>query len=184
TVPHLFAAGEVTGGVHGGNRLGGNALADTQVFGRRAGLSAAKCEPSAKRIDPAQIAAAEEKIARFYEGTAASADVRRRLKTLMWNNVGIYRNELDLRVAERDILQMQKLPLKITSPLGIADAVITENMLTTALLVTRGALLRRESRGAHTRTDIHQKWTNENSPFGHTWFEGTKGGIEIREENL
>ncbi|HJK31667.1 MAG TPA: FAD-binding protein, partial [Methanocorpusculum sp.] len=53
TLPHLFAAGEVTGGVHGGNRLGGNALADTQVFGRRAGLAAASVEHTAKRASDA-----------------------------------------------------------------------------------------------------------------------------------
>ena len=67
TLPHLFAAGEVTGGVHGGNRLGGNALADTQVFGRRAGLAAASVEHTAKRASDAdQIAAAEEKISLLY----------------------------------------------------------------------------------------------------------------------
>ncbi len=186
TVSHLFAAGEVTGGVHGANRLGGNALADTQVFGRRAGISAGKCEVSVKTLDAAtaQLEAAEEKITRLYEGSAEIPAVRRQLKSLMWNNVGIYRNELDLKVAERDIARMMAMPLKISSPHQIADAVITENMLTVAGLVVSGALLRRESRGAHTRIDITQKWTAENSPFGHTWFAGKKAGIDIVEAHL
>lgn len=184
TVPRLFAAGEVTGGVHGANRLGGNALADTQVFGRRAGISAGKCEPSAKSVDAGILAAVEEKISRLYEGDTAVSSVQKRLKSLMWNNVGIYRNELDLKVAEREVRKLQGERLRITSPQEIAGACITENMLCTASLVISGALLRRESRGAHTRTDIKQKWDAASSPFGHTWFVGEKAGIDIVEANL
>ena len=102
----------------------------------------------------------------------------------MWNNVGIYRNELDLKVAERDIRKLQDQRLKITSPQEIAGAFITENMLCVAGLVVSGALLRRESRGAHTRTDIKQKWDAAFSPFGHTWFAGEKAGIDLVEANL
>ena len=184
TVPHLYAAGEVTGGVHGGNRLGGNALADTQVFGRRAGLAAGKTERTARNIDTNQIKAAEDKLQSYYNGSTKTADVRRSMKTTMWNNVGIYRNELDLRVAERDIRKLQNTPLKIDSPRELPDAVITENMLLVAQLVIEGALLRRESRGAHTRTDVKQTWTNETSPFGHTFFVKGKSGIEVLEEKL
>ncbi|HJK79161.1 MAG TPA: fumarate reductase subunit A [Methanocorpusculum sp.] len=185
TLPHLFAAGEVTGGVHGANRLGGNALADTQVFGCRAGRAAAAVQPSVKRAaDAVQIATAEERIAKLYEGQASSAEVRRSMKRIMWNNVGIYRNELDLKVAERDIAKLRATPLCISSPREISDAVITENMLLVASLVIDGALLRRESRGAHTRTDIKTSWTNETSPFGHTFFSKAKSGIEILEGRL
>lgn len=184
TIPGLFAAGEVTGGIHGGNRLGGNALADTQVFGRRAGISAGKTEWTVRRVEPEQIRAAEEKLSSYYEGTKRSAEIRRSMKTLMWNNVGIYRNELDLRVAERGIRKLQTAVPKIESPRELSDAVITENMLLVARLVIDGALLRRESRGAHTRTDIHQTWMNETSPFGHTFFVKEKSGIEILEKKL
>ena len=184
TVPRLFAAGEVAGGVHGGNRLGGNALAETQVFGRRAGLSAGKCERTARNIDSSRIKAAEDKLDSFYKGTAKTSDVRHSMKMIMWNNVGIYRNELDLKVAEREIIKLQKTPIKISSPRELSDAVITENMLQVAHLVIEGALLRRESRGAHTRTDVKQTWTNETSPFGHTFFVNGKSGIHILEERL
>ena len=102
----------------------------------------------------------------------------------MWNNVGIYRNELDLRVAMREIQKLQNIHLKIESPRELPDAVITENMLLVAQLVIEGAMLRRESRGAHTRTDIKQTWTNETSPFGHTFFVKGKSGIEILEGKL
>ena len=184
TVPHLFAAGEVAGGVHGGNRLGGNALAETQVFGRRAGLSAGKCKRTARNIDDKQIKAAEDKLNSFYKGSTKTADVRQSMKMIMWNNVGIYRNELDLRVAEREIEKLQNTPLKISSSRELSDAVITENMLLVAKLVIEGALLRRESRGAHTRTDVKQTWTNADSPFGHTFFVKGKSGIEILENRL
>ncbi|MCK9313065.1 MAG: fumarate reductase subunit A [Methanocorpusculum sp.] len=184
TVPHLFAAGEVAGGVHGGNRLGGNALAETQVFGRRAGLSAGKCKRTARNIDDKQIKAAEDKLNSFYKGSTKTADVRQSMKMIMWNNVGIYRNELDLKVAERGIEKLQNTPLKISSSRELSDAVITENMLLVAKLVIEGALLRRESRGAHTRTDVKQTWTNADSPFGHTFFVKGKSGIEILENRL
>ena len=184
TVPHLFAAGEVAGGVHGGNRLGGNALAETQVFGRRAGLSAGKCKRTARNIDDKQIKAAEDKLDSFYKGSTKTADVRQSMKMIMWNNVGIYRNELDLKVAERGIEKLQNTPLKISSSRELSDAVITENMLLVAKLVIEGALLRRESRGAHTRTDVKQTWTNADSPFGHTFFVKGKSGIEILENRL
>ncbi|MDR3102077.1 MAG: fumarate reductase subunit A [Methanocalculaceae archaeon] len=185
TLPHLYACGEVTGGVHGGNRIGGNALADTQVFGRQAGISAGKMERTAKRNGAAdQIFAAEEKIAKFYEGTAAPAKVRKAMKAVMWNNVGIFRNKLDLLTAEREIAKLQAMPLAISSPREIADAVVTENMLLVASLVIDGALLRRESRGAHTRIDIKTPWTSEISPFGHTFFSTGRAGIEIRGERL
>ena len=184
TVSHLYAAGEITGGVHGGNRLGGNALADTQVFGKRAGISAGKTERTARRHDMDQIRVAENKLTSYYEGTAKSGDIRRAMKTTMWNNVGIYRNELDLKVAEREIKKLQNTRLLIASPRELSDAVITENMLLVAQLVIEGALLRRESRGAHTRTDVKQSWTNETSPFGHTFFVKGKSGIEILEDRL
>lgn len=184
SVSHLFACGEVTGGVHGANRLGGNALADTQVFGRRAGISAVKCGVSVRHLDKAAIDAAEAKVSSFYDGDTAIPQLKKSLKLLMWNNVGIYRNELDLKVAEREISKMRSAKLKITSPHEVADAVVMENMLTVASLVVSGALLRRESRGAHSRTDIKQTWTPADSPFGHTWFVKGKAGIDIVEENL
>lgn len=188
SVAGLFAAGEVSGGVHGGNRLGGNALADTQVFGKRAGESAGKytglCAADAASAAEEALLCTEKEIESLYSGTVSPASVKKELQNLMWKNVGIYRNELDLRVAEREIKRLSSAKLKITSVLEAAAAFTVKNMLTVAALVVNGALLRRESRGAHTRTDIPVKWTPEKSPFGHTWFVGNKSGIEIREEFL
>ena len=188
SVAGLFAAGEVSGGVHGGNRLGGNALADTQVFGKRAGESAGKytglCAADAASAAEEALLRTEKEIESLYSGTVSPASVKKELQNLMWKNVGIYRNELDLRVAEREIKRLSSAKLKIASVTEAAAAFTVKNMLTVAALVVNGALLRRESRGAHTRTDIPVKWTPEKSPFGHTWFVGNKSGIEIREEFL
>ena len=188
SVAGLFAAGEVSGGVHGGNRLGGNALADTQVFGKRAGESAGKytglCAADAASAAEEALLRTEKEIESLYSGTVSPASIKKELQNLMWKNVGIYRNELDLRVAEREIKRLSSAKLKITSVTEAAAAFTVKNMLTVAALVVNGALLRRESRGAHTRTDIPVKWTPEMSPFGHTWFVGNKSGIEIREEFL
>lgn len=188
SIAGLFAAGEVSGGVHGGNRLGGNALADTQVFGKRAGESAGKytglCAADAASAAEEALLRTEKEIESLYSGTVSPASVKKELQNLMWKNVGIYRNELDLRVAEREIKRLSSAKLKIASVTEAAAAFTVKNMLTVAALVVNGALLRRESRGAHTRTDIPVRWTPEKSPFGHTWFAGEKSGIEIREEFL
>src|SRR5512137_489471 len=69
TLPGLFACGEVAGGVHGANRLGGNALAETQVFRKRAGESAGKAEKRQKKVDPVQVNREQDRLARFTDGT-------------------------------------------------------------------------------------------------------------------
>ncbi|HJJ54921.1 MAG TPA: FAD-binding protein, partial [Methanocorpusculum sp.] len=186
SIDRLFAAGETAGGVHGGNRLGGNALAETQVFGKRAGESAGKSPVIDDGMEYAEetARAVEDELAMLKTGTANPAAVKAELQQLMWEHAGIFRNELDLRIAERELKRLSSLNLTATSPQMIMDALCVRNMLITATLVVSGALLRRESRGAHTRTDITQKWTPDKSPYGHTWFIGKKAGIELREEFL
>lgn len=165
TLKGLFAAGEVTGGVHGGNRLGGNALADTQVFGRRAGAAAATC--ARKALSPAlpknQVEKEFDKIDSQLDrknGVPASA-VRKRLQSTMWNKVGIFRTEEEMREALKSVLEWKSL---IPSGLSVREssrsynkewleALEIPNMLLVAEMVTRGALMRRESRGAHFRRD-------------------------------
>jgi len=75
TVPGLFACGEVTGGVHGANRLGGNALADTQVFGKRAGESAGKSPRGGYHIGRGQVEAQGERLAAFLDGDVSPSIV-------------------------------------------------------------------------------------------------------------
>jgi fumarate reductase (CoM/CoB) subunit A len=178
TISGLYACGEVAGGVHGANRLGGNALADTQVFGKRAGEAAGKGKERKKVADPKQIEDLQKKLDRFFSGEVHPSSVVRSLRTAMWEGAGIFRNAPDLEKTFGIISHLQTLPLKAVTPANLADCCIAGTMLTTATLVVKGALLRKESRGAHVRLDIIQTWDGQNSPYGHTYQSLSREGIE------
>ncbi|WP_414470056.1 fumarate reductase (CoM/CoB) subunit TfrA [Methanobacterium sp. ACI-7] len=169
TVKGLFAAGEVTGGVHGANRLGGNALADTQVFGRRAGLSAAKnaLESELKSNDAFTETEKERILKLFKDGTVYPFEIKKELQELMWKNVAIIRNEEGLKAALKRIGELKEMlnDMRVTNILSynndLLDALEIIKMLDVAELVTKSALLREESRGAHYRDDfpeIKDEW--------------------------
>lgn len=162
TVKNLYAAGEAAGGVHGANRLGGNALADTQVFGKRAGEAAAKnainneIESNDKFVD-----AEKERILKlFKDGDIYPFEIKKELEELMWKNVAIIRNEDGLKDALMRINELKSMlkdmkVLDITSyNKDLLDALEIIKMLDVAELVTKSAILRRESRGAHYREDF------------------------------
>ncbi|HTY14676.1 MAG TPA: fumarate reductase (CoM/CoB) subunit TfrA [Methanoregulaceae archaeon] len=178
TLERLFACGEVAGGVHGANRLGGNALADTQVFGKRAGESAGKSKIREKRPDEVQVDTQSKRLDRFLQGNTNPADVIRDLKMAMWEGAGIFRTREGLEKTLQIIQDLKKVPLRAQSMDNLADCCTAENMLTTASLIVQSALLRPESRGAHVRKDIVQDWQPETSPFGHTYISLTCRGIE------
>ncbi|WP_292427884.1 fumarate reductase (CoM/CoB) subunit TfrA [Methanoregula sp.] len=177
TLPGLFACGESAGGVQGANRLGGNALADTQVFGKRAGEFAARAEKRVKKIDPAQIAKQEERLDRFLAGTENPAVVRTELQLAMWRGAGIFRDEAGLKNALAVASRLMQAPIKAVSTKNLADCCIVENMCLTAALICRSALIRPESRGAHMRVDIPQDYDAAHSPYGHTYISRNRMGI-------
>ena len=179
TVPGLYACGEVTGGVHGANRLGGNALADTQVFGKRAGEAAGRVHERRKEADQAVISAEETRISAFYDGDISPSTVVRSLRTAMWDGAGIFRTGPALEKTREIIIHLQTLRPRAASAANLAECCIVQNMLVTASLVVRGALLRKESRGAHVRQDIVQTWDMQHSPYGHTFLSRTREGIEM-----
>lgn len=178
TIPSLYACGEVTGGVHGANRLGGNALADTQVFGKRAGEAAGKTPVREKADYAAQLRRQEERLARFAKGTTPPYEIASALKRTMWNGVGIFRTKERLLAAQEEVARLKALVPKAYGPLGYLECCTVENMLCLSSLIIRGALVREESRGAHVRKDITQDWTPETSPFGHTIQKGDTCIIE------
>lgn len=164
TLPGLFAAGEAAAGLHGANRLGGNSLSDLLVFGRRAGLSAAKYakEVSAPRIDPAQIDEAEAEALRPFQhqGGESPFAVHRDLQKTMQSLVGIFRVREDVQKALAE-LEKYKERLANTSVEGSRMfnpgwhmAIDMKSMLTVSEAVARSALVREESRGAHSRIDF------------------------------
>jgi succinate dehydrogenase flavoprotein subunit len=176
TLPGLFAAGEAAAGLHGANRLGGNSLSDLLVFGRRAGLAAAKHakEVSAPNIDPAQIDSAEKYALAPFQRSAGESPyaIHRDLQTTMQSLVGIYRTREDVQKA---LLELGKLNERWThtsvegsrmfNP-GWHLALDLKSMLTISEAVARSALVREESRGAHSRIDfpeLSSNWGTKNN---------------------
>jgi succinate dehydrogenase flavoprotein subunit len=165
TVRGMFAAGECSGGMNGANRLGGNSLSDLLVFGRRAGESAASSavHAPALRIDEAQVADAAAEMTGYLTGPAGEDPYRlhEELKTVMQEDVGIYRDEAGLETALGRIAELQALAVSARAPSGAAAfnpgwnlCRDLRNMLIVSEAVTRAALLRQESRGAHSRLDF------------------------------
>jgi succinate dehydrogenase / fumarate reductase flavoprotein subunit len=164
TVPGLYAAGEVAGGMHGSNRLGGNSLSDLIVFGRRAGLAAGEQAletTGAPEISEAQVAeVARHAIAYFdNKGTESPYDVHRALQETMQSLVGIIRVESELLEAEEKLAELGERASKCVvegkrafNP-GWHLALDLESMLAVSNCTTLSAIKRRESRGGHTRDD-------------------------------
>jgi len=179
TVPGLFACGEVAGGVHGANRLGGNALAETQVFGRRAGEAAGRSNKKKPQIDTGQVAAVEDRFASFGDGEITPADLVARMKRVMWDGAGIYRTAASLTAAREAILDLQSTRLRAHTGTERIDAWTAQNMLLVAEMILDCALFRHESRGAHVRTDCATRWNPDKSPFGHTRISPCYRGIDV-----
>jgi L-aspartate oxidase len=143
TVPGLYAAGEVTcTGVHGANRLASNSLLEGLVFGARAGEAAAQ--------DSGQWSVARgrnDAAANSESRSAISTAVKKRVKRVMWERVGILRDRGSLQRAISEFEQIEN------SNLGTSS----RNFVTLALLVARAAVWREESRGGHFRSDFPQQ---------------------------
>jgi succinate dehydrogenase / fumarate reductase flavoprotein subunit len=181
SVPGLFAAGEAAAGLHGANRLGGNSLSDLLVFGRRAGFAAAE---HAKAVQPASIdstqieAAARELLAPFERKEGENPyTIHRDLQDVMQNLVGIFRNREDLTRAMEELEKLKARAQRMSvegsrmfNP-GWHLAQDLKSMLTVSEAVTRSALAREESRGAHSRID--------HPGFDPTW--GTQNNVIVRD---
>ncbi|KKP60550.1 MAG: Thiol-driven fumarate reductase, flavoprotein subunit [Candidatus Roizmanbacteria bacterium GW2011_GWA2_34_18] len=163
-VPGLYATGEVAGGVHGANRLGGNSIAEGQVFGRRAGIAATKFSKKIKysQLPKKEIEKERSRIFSFINRKSGVIPhvVEDKLKQIMWDKVGIFRDEKRLVEAKKAIakLKLEAKKMKTRTTLkernrDLQDCLEIENMLVTAESVIDAAILRKESRGAHSRTD-------------------------------
>ena len=182
TLSGLFACGEVAGGVHGANRLGGNALADTQVFGKRAGEFAGKSKKRVKNVDDNQVSQKLAYFDTFLKGYKNPARVRTQLQLAMWHGAGIFRNATDLNKTLEIVNNLSLANLRAESARNLAECCIVRNMCLTASLICHSALIREESRGAHVRVDISQAHDAQHSPFSHTFISSTGKGIEKNRE--
>jgi L-aspartate oxidase len=157
SVPGLFAAGEAAcTGVHGANRLASNSLLEGLVFGERAGLAAARYARKLIRPDARTLRAPRRRGTSGDSATDAG-EIRSALQRLLWEKVGIVRNGKDLLIALRKLQEWERL-MKGHGP--DRDLFELKNMITTAMLITRSALTREGSVGAHYRTDHPAKGKN------------------------
>ena len=192
SLPGLFAAGEAAAGLHGANRLGGNSLSDLLVFGRRAGLAAAQHakEVSAPNLDERQIGAGESEALRAFQrqGGENPYAVHRDLQKVMQSLVGIFRTREDMQKALDELAKLQERAAhtsvegsRMFNP-GWHMAIELKSMLTVSEAVTRSALVREESRGAHSRIDFPEpgpEWGKKNNII---WRDGSAMGL--RQETL
>jgi succinate dehydrogenase / fumarate reductase flavoprotein subunit len=176
TVPGLFAAGEAAAGLHGSNRLGGNSLSDLLVFGKRAGKAAADHAKSvqAGAIDATQLQDAEREMLAPFERTDGEFpyEIHRDLQDFMQSLVGIFRTEEDLQKA---LGELEKLKPRLQHMRADGSRMfnpgwhLTRDLRSMVLIseaVTRSALARRESRGAHSRIDypnFDDTWGKQNN---------------------
>ncbi len=162
TVAGLFAAGEVGGGMHGANRLGGNSLSDLLVFGRRAGMHAAGKRGAPPAIPDAEIEATmRDALAPFeHEGGENPFGVQAALQAVMQRNAGIIRDKAGLETAltELEKLKGRARQVGITGSReynpGWHTAIDLHSLLVVSEATARAALERTESRGGHTRSDF------------------------------
>ena len=158
----LYAAGEITAGVHGANRLGGNSLVETLVFGRRAGEAAAAYSQvlPAQLRDPQTIGQAHDELnAITREGDQLARPLQRELRNNMWENCGVVRDEMRLTRGLERLADIRAATANLDvrpSSEGYADLALALDLrgaVVAAEATLRCAIERRESRGAHLRTD-------------------------------
>ncbi len=192
-VPGLFAAGECAAGLHGANRLGGNSLSDLLVFGRRAGEYAARFarESGAGSVDPQKLdEIAKWALAPFERAAGPAAyEVQFQLQEMMQDLVGIVRRQDEMERALDGLENLSARAAKVSVPgnreynPGWHTALDLQNLLTVSEAITRAAIERKESRGAHFRDDYPEK-DAEAAKFNIVIRKQPDGSMDVRREPL
>jgi len=178
TVPGLFAAGEVAGGLHGANRLGGNSLSDLIVFGRRAGMGATEyaneISDNSLGINDTEIDKAVKEMLEPFENPEGENPytIHQALQETMGEYIGVFRTKEKISegIEELEVLKERAVTLRIEGSRiynpGWHLCKDLESMLIVSEAIARCALQREESRGAHSRVDFpeyDEKWSKVNS---------------------
>lgn len=168
TVKGLYAAGEVACGLHGANRLGGNSLSDILVFGRRAGIASSDYIQKETPKNVVNDDDVKREIGRILApfkvvNGANPFELKERIAAAMWRYVGIVRNESDMTKGLEEIgkIRLDAKNIQAKGPRAFnqswADSLAVLNMILDCETIIRSALTRKESRGAHTRSDYPKK---------------------------
>lgn len=164
TLDGLYAAGEDAGGVHGANRLGGNGVAESMVFGRLAGDSLAEHAENhdLAKVDKGRL---DDLAARYGGSETGSGDpfaLRREVRRCAWENLGIIRDADSLAQAERQLDEFREelhglpMPAKRAGDLAFLEGLDAANLIEVASMIQVSAALREESRGSHFRSDFDE----------------------------
>jgi len=156
TVENLYAIGEVTAGVHGANRLGGNSLAEIMVFGR---LTAQQIARDVRKvhsipIDEKLVKKKNEEFERLKHSKGKNPiKVMKSIQQLMWKHCGVARNAHDMKKAVIQLEKYARIKFNCANTMDLVAALNVQNIIFSSEMILRSALLRKESRGAHYRTD-------------------------------
>src|SRR6516162_4568611 len=192
-VPGLFAAGECAAGLHGANRLGGNSLSDLLVFGKRAGEYAAAFakEHSLGAVNPDELASLESRALQAFErkGSDNPYAVQHTLQDVMQELVGIVRQEQEMLQALERLRELKGASERVSVDgnreynAGWHTALDLHSLLTVSEIVTRAALERKESRGAHFRDDFPTK-DKQYEGFNIVVRKGASGEMQLIREPI
>jgi succinate dehydrogenase / fumarate reductase, flavoprotein subunit len=196
-VPGLYAAGECANvSVHGANRLGANSLLDTVVFGRRSAEKASDYVKSVPNEDIPTKSYVERDLKKIKdiidsEGNLRVSEVRNEMAKAMTEGIGVFRDQKSMEYAKSVV---EKTKIKYRDSIKIQNkgkvyntdllfALELENMIDCAESIVHGALTRKESRGAHFRTDITGR--NDNDWLKHTLiYKKEDGEIKIETPDV
>lgn len=169
SVKNLFAIGEVTGGAHGANRLGGNSLAEIIVFGRLTSISVASQLKKLRLIplDENLVGRKKEEISLMLNSKKGKnpLKVKKEIQELMWRAAGVIRNEKDIQQGIKELRKYEGIEMSVGGNLkmneNLVAALDVRNMIPTCKMILASASYRKESRGAHYRSDypnVLSKW--------------------------
>lgn len=164
-VPALYAAGEAAGGIHGANRLGGNAFAACIVFGFRSGMAASLYSSTVDTAGEGIFVETSSLLTEAinFNGTRDAREVKSEIQRVMWEKVGILRERRGLEEGLMALNSLRGAQLTSEDPV---DKLLVPLMLDTADVITLSAMLREESRGAHYRLDFpgqKEEWQKKTS---------------------